>query len=74
MQSTRLGIKMSWKDSGYGVSYSRGIPYYELKEMKASVGRCHKLFKKELPAFDTMYFLKIMDYGQLQRNYKCGYG
>ena len=74
MYATRLGVKMSWKDSGFGVSYARGLTHYELEEMEASVGRCHKLFKKKLPMFDTMYYLKIMNYGQLQRNYKCGYG
>tara|TARA_R110000737_G_C14161933_1_gene409689 strand:+ start:22 stop:297 length:276 start_codon:yes stop_codon:yes gene_type:complete len=73
---------MSWNplsnENGWGsdsmVSYARGLTHYELEEMEASVGRCHKLFKKKLPTFDTMYYLKIMNYGQLQRNYKCGYG
>ena len=65
---------MSWKESGDGVSYGRGIPHYTLEEMKKSVGRCHKLWGKKLPMYDTMYYLNIMDYGQLQRNYKCGYG
>ena len=31
---------MSWKDTGYAVSYGRDIPYYTLEEMKKSVHRC----------------------------------
>jgi hypothetical protein len=65
---------MSWKESGDSVSYGRGIPYYDLQEMKKSVHRCHVLWKKRLPMYDTMYYLGIMPYGHLQRKYKCGSG
>ena len=58
----------------HGVSYGRGIPYYDLEEMKKSVRRCHILWKKRLPMYDTMYYLGIMPYGNLQRKYKCGSG
>ena len=44
------------------------------EEMKKSVGRCHVLWGRQLPAYDTMYYLNILDYGQLQRMYKCGSG
>ena len=56
------------------VSHARGIPFYQLKEMEASVERCHKLFNKKEPMYDTLYFLKIMQYGDLLRKYKCGSG
>lgn len=65
---------MSWKDTGFGVSFGREIPYYDLEEMKKSVNSCHNLWRKKLPAYDTMYYLNILDYGQLQRMYKCGSG
>ena len=58
----------------HGVSYGRGIPYYDLEEMKKSVHRCHVLWKKRLPMYDTMYYLGITPYGNLQRKYKCGSG
>ena len=45
---------MSWKESGDSVSYGRGIPYYDLQEMKKSVHRCHVLWKKRLPMYETM--------------------
>jgi|TARA_R100001082_G_scaffold8497_1_gene5004 hypothetical protein len=61
---------MGWRDTGFAVTHARNIPYYELEEMKNSVKRCHNLFRKKLPMYDTMYLLKIMDYGQLQRNYR----
>ena len=65
---------MSWKDTDFGVSNARDLPYYTLQEMKKSVGRCHILWGRQLPAYDTMYYLNILDYGQLQRMYKCGSG
>jgi hypothetical protein len=68
--NVQIGDNMSWQDTGYSISHARGLGHYELQEMKESVRRCHKLFEKELPFFDTMYLLKILDYGQLQRNYK----
>ena len=65
---------MSWKDTGYSITHARNLSHYELVEMEESVLRCHRLFEKELPIFDTMYLLKILDYGQLQRNNKtCGF-
>jgi len=68
-----IGVKMSWKDTGYSSTHAKDLSYYELVEMEESVLRCHRLFEKELPIFDTMYLLKILDYGELQRNYKtCG--
>ena len=45
---------MSWKDTGYAVSYGRDIPYYTLEEMKKSDHRCHVLWRKRLPMYDTM--------------------
>ena len=48
---------MSWKDTDFGVSYARDLPYYTLQEMKKSVGRCHVLWGRQLPAYDTMYYL-----------------
>ena len=54
----------------HGVTYGIGIPYYTLEEMKKSVHRCHNLWGKKLPMFDTMYYLGIMSYGHLQRKYK----
>ena len=38
---------MSWKDTGFGVSFGRGIPYYDLEEMEKSVDRCHNLWEKK---------------------------
>ena len=53
-----------------GLSYARDIPYYTLQEMKQSVENAHKLFQRELDMFDTMYYLKLISYGELQRSYK----
>ena len=52
------------------VSYARGLSFYELKEMEASVDRCHKLFGKRKTMNDLLYMLKIIDYGELQKSYK----
>ena len=30
----------------------------------------NKLFKKKLDIFDTMYYLNIISYGELQKSYK----
>ena len=54
----------------YGLSYARGIPYYTLKQMQQSVANVHKLYKKKLDIFDTMYYLYKISYGELQKSYK----
>ncbi len=54
----------------YGLSHARDIPYYTLQEMKQSVKNAHKLFQRELDMFDTMYYLNLITYGELQRSYK----
>ena len=54
----------------YGLSYARNIPYHTLKQMEQSVANVQKLFKKKLDIFDTMYYLNIISYGELQRSYK----
>ena len=54
----------------YGLSYARGIPYYTLKQMQQSVANVQKLYKKKLDIFDTMYYLNIISYGELQKRYK----
>ena len=54
----------------YGLSHARDIPYYTLQEMKQSVENAHKLFQRELDMFDTMYYLKLISYGELQKSYK----
>ena len=54
----------------YGLSYARGIPYYTLKQMQQSVANVQKLYKKKLDIFDTMYYLNIISYGELQKSYK----
>ena len=54
----------------YGLSYARNIPYHTLKQMEQSVANLQKLFKKKLDIFDTMYYLNIISYGELQKSYK----
>ena len=54
----------------YGLSYARNIPYHTLKQMGQSVANVQKLFKKKLDIFDTMYYLNIISYGELQKSYK----
>ncbi len=54
----------------YGLSYARNIPYHTLKQMEQSVANVQKLFKKKLDIFDTMYYLNIISYGELQKSYK----
>ena len=54
----------------YGLSHARGISYYTLKEMEQSVENAHKLFQRELDIFDTMYYLNLITFGELQRSYK----
>ena len=54
----------------YGLSQARDIPYYTLQAMKQSVENAHKLFQRELDMFDTMYYLKLISYGELQKSYK----
>ena len=52
------------------VSYARDIPYYSFLEMKESIKRAHRLFKKKNTVGDQLYMLKIINYGQLQKSYK----
>ena len=52
------------------VSHARGVPFYELTEMEASVERCHKLFGKKQIMHDMLYMMKIINYGELQKFYK----
>ena len=54
----------------YGLSYARNIPYHTLKQMEQSVANVQKLIKKKLDIFDTMYYLNIISYGELQKSYK----
>ena len=58
------------------VSYARGLGYYEHEAMKESVTACQRLFNQGLPLadsmWDTMYMLKVISYGELQRHYKEG--
>ena len=54
----------------YGLSYARGIPYYTLRQMQQSVANVQKLYRKKLDIFDTMYYLNIISYGELQKSYK----
>jgi len=54
----------------YGLSYARNIPYHTLKQMEQSVANVQKLYKKKLDIFDTMYYLNIISYGELQKSYK----
>ena len=51
----------------YAISHARGIPYYDLKEMQRSVQRAQKLWKRQLPMYDTLYFLNVISYGDLQK-------
>ena len=54
----------------HGISHARGVPYYDLCEMKQSVYRAHKLYNKQLPMFDVLYMLHVIPYGDLQRQYR----
>ena len=54
----------------HGLSYARNIPYHTLKQMEQSVANVQKLYRKKLDIFDTMYYLNIISYGELQRSYK----
>ncbi len=64
-----ISNKNNWgKDSM--VQHARDLSYWDLKGMKQSIANAQKLFNKELPLYDTLYLLKIIDYGQLQRRYK----
>jgi len=58
----------------HALVHARGISYYDLKEMKLSLERAHKLFGKINTLYDRLYLLEVIDYGTLQRNYKCGSG
>ena len=52
------------------VSYARDIPHYTFLEMKESVQRAHRLFKKKNVIWDDLYMLKIINYRELQKSYK----
>ena len=52
------------------VSYARDIPYYSFLEMKESIKRANRLFKKKNMIWDQLYMLKIINYGELQKSYK----
>ena len=52
------------------VSYAKDIPHYSFLEMKESIKRAHRLFKKKNTVWDQLYMLKIINYGQLQKGYK----
>ena len=51
------------------VKYARGLSYYDHLLMEEMVEACHKLFERELPAWDQMYMLKVLSYGELQLSY-----
>ena len=50
------------------ISHARGIPYYTLCEMQSMIKCAHKLYNLEIGTFDELYLLKIINYGELQRN------
>ena len=52
------------------VKYARGLSYYDHLLMEEMVEACHKLFERKLPAWDQMYMLKVLSYGELQKIYK----
>ena len=52
------------------VSYARDIPYSSFLELKESIKRAHRLFKKKNTVWDQLYMLKIINYGELQKSYK----
>ena len=52
------------------VSYARDIPHYTFLEMKESVKRAHRLFKKKNVIWDDLYMLKIINYRELQKSYR----
>ena len=52
------------------ISYARGIPYYTLCEMQSMIKCAHYLYNVEIEIFDQLYLLKIITYGELQKNYR----
>lgn len=52
------------------VSYARDLPYYTLCVMKDLVEAAHNLYNLEVKMFDDLYLLKIITYGELQKNYR----
>ena len=52
------------------VSYSRDLTYYPLCVMKDLVEAAHNLYNLEVKMFDDLYLLKIITYGELQKNYR----
>ena len=51
-------------------SYARDLPYYTLCVMKDLVEAAHNLYNLEVKMFDDLYLLKIITYGELQKNYR----
>lgn len=52
------------------VSYSRDLTYYTLCVMRDLVEAAHNLYNLEVKMFDDLYLLKIITYGELQKNYR----
>ena len=52
------------------IAYARGMSHYDQILMEDLVKACHRLFKRYLPLWDQMYMLKVLSYGELQRQYK----
>ena len=58
----------------HAVQHARGLSYYTLREMEQSIFRAHKYFGHINTMWDRLYMLEVIDYGTLQRNYRCGSG
>ena len=65
-----MGFESGLNAHEHRIAYARGLSYYTLKEMEKCVAAAHKLFKCKLDMFDTLYYLKIISYGELQKTYK----
>ena len=57
----------SYEDS---ISHARDLPYYTLCEMQSMIKCAHRLYNVEIEIFDQLYLLKIITYGELQKNYR----
>ena len=67
-----MGFESGLNAHEHRIAYARDLSYYTLKEMENCVHNAHKLFERKLDMFDSMYYLKIITYGELQRTYKRG--
>ena len=67
-----MGFESGLNAHEHRIAYARDLSYYTLKEMENCVHNAHKLFERKLDMFDTMYYLNIITYGELQRTYKRG--